>query len=51
MGQSEKIDSRRFYEAGFAGVASSMSKNVLMVMEQLFSTTNRDLFIPLKKAN
>lgn len=46
MGRSEKIDCRRFYEASFFGFASATSKKVLMVKEQLFSTSNRDLLIP-----
>jgi hypothetical protein len=49
MGQSDKIDYRRFYEAGFFGFASAMSKKVLMVKEQLFSTTKQGYFYSIEK--
>ena len=45
MSQSEKIDSRPFYEAGFSGLPLKSQKTVLTVQDQLFSTT-RGLFHP-----
>jgi len=49
MGRSGKIDCRRFYEADFFGFDPAMSKKVLMVENNLFSTQNRALLIPSEK--
>ena len=51
MGRPEKIDSRQFYEAGFPEFSLQCQKKVLMVEEQLFSTTNRNLFITSQKTS
>jgi hypothetical protein len=49
MARSEIIDYRRFYEADSFRSVSVTSKEVLMVKEQLFSTSNRDVIIPFGK--
>ena len=49
MGRSEKIDCKRFCETDYFRFASATSKKVLMVKEQLFSTSNRDVIIPFGK--